>query len=56
MPGRVLIASREDNEKFGFQFLGDIIRFIGERFYPDDVFDKEKLEDWAEENGWSQEE
>jgi hypothetical protein len=39
-------------KNFGEQFLDDIIKWIGEHLKPEDVFSKDKLLDWADEEGY----
>ena len=53
---RVVYFSIRDHEEFGKRFLEDVVDFIRDHFDPEDIFDESALEDWAEENGWSQEE
>lgn len=41
----------EDN-KFGQEFLGQILDYIANNFEPEEVFDVDVLEQWAKDNGY----
>jgi hypothetical protein len=42
--------------EFGARFLDDILDWIQDNLDPESVFGVDKLEKWAEERGWIQEE
>lgn len=42
--------------KFGSEFLGLIVDWIGENLNPDDVFGEDALKDWAESHGYQEDE
>lgn len=44
------------SKSFGEQFLDEIVYWISENLEPEDVFDNNELEAWAEDNGWAKEE
>ena len=44
-------TSAED-QAFGHTFLEQIIEHISDYFEPEDIFDEEALQQWAEDNGF----
>ena len=49
------LITNEDDRRFGAEFLEDILIWIRNEYEPGDIFDDEQLNDWAEENGWTEE-
>ncbi len=45
-----------ENFNRGQLFFNDALNWITETFEPEEVFDKSRLEAWAEENGYIKEE
>ena len=43
---------QNNQHAFGREFLGQIAGWINEEMNPEDVFDFERLQDWAERNGY----
>lgn len=54
------VTTWAEERDFGSQFLEDVLAWIASEFEPEDVFDDQSLAewaaDWAEENGWTEEE
>ena len=51
----MLFSTTADEKAFGAEFLDEIANWIAAEFKPEDIFDEVDLEDWAKENGWTEE-
>ena len=50
------MATNQQGRDFAWEFFDQIIEWIGGYLDPDDVFEEKDLREWAENNGYIEEE
>lgn len=46
------ITSSYEDQKFGAEFLTDILDWVSENFTADEIWDEAEMKEWAQDNGY----